>query len=313
MSECIAIMEEALAELASGQVEMPVRLVLTTRDGNGAVALMPAHLAASDLLGYKAVTVYPKTDPRIEPTHQAAVAVLDPNTGRMLGLIDGTAITEIRTAAVSAVATRHLARPDAAVLALIGAGAQAAAHVESIGHVRELREIRIWSRDPARARSLAARAGASGEGQLAISAVGEAAAALDGADIVVTATSSREPVVRRAWLADGVHINAVGACIPTAREIDPATVAAARVVVDSRDAALRESGDLLLAIADGAIGADHIGPELGDVIVRRAAGRTSSAQITLFESLGLGVEDVAAAGHALRRASEEDVGMIVEL
>jgi len=310
---CIEVMDRALRELADGEVEMPVRLVLNMRDGTGALALMPANLARSNLLGYKAVTVFPGTDPRIEPTHQAAVAVLDPGTGRTLGLVDGTSITEIRTAAVSAVATRHLARPDSTVLAVIGAGAQAAAHAEAIGHVRPLAEIRIWSRDGSRAAALAARLAANPSVAARVDAVPNPRDALAGADVVVTATSSRQPVIRREWLDVGVHVNAVGACIPVARELDAATVAGARLIVDSRAAALREAGDLLLAIADGAVNEDHIAGELGDVLVGRVAGRTRPDELTVFESLGLGVEDVAAAAHVLELAAADGIGSVVEL
>ncbi|HEU0237036.1 MAG TPA: ornithine cyclodeaminase family protein [Candidatus Limnocylindrales bacterium] len=310
---CIEVMERALRELADGEVEMPVRLVLNTRDGTGAVALMPASLARSNLLGYKAVTVFPGTDPRIEPTHQAAVAVLDPGTGRMLGLVDGTSITEIRTAAVSAVATRHLARADSTVLAVIGAGAQAAAHAEAIGQVRPLAEIRIWSRHGSRAADLAARLAANRSVSARVDAVSDVRDALAGADVVVTATSSHTPVVRREWLSPGTHVNAVGACIPVARELDSATVADARFIVDSRAAALREAGDLLLAIADGAVDEHHIAGELGDVLVGRVAGRARVDELTVFESLGLGVEDVAAAAHVFELAATDGIGSVVDL
>jgi ornithine cyclodeaminase len=274
---------------------------------------MPANLARSNLLGYKAVTVFPRTDPREEPTHQAAIAVLEPSTGRMVGLVDGTSITEIRTAAVSAVATRYMAAPDASVLAVLGAGAQAEAHLGAIGYVRPIREIRVWSRNPARAAALAERASGDGAVAAPVAAVASARDALDGADIVVTATSSHEPVLRRDWLRPGAHVNAVGSCIPIARELDAETVAAARVIVDSRDAALKEAGDLLLAMADGRVGPDHIAGELGDVIVGRRAGRTAPEEITVFESLGLGVEDVAAAALVLERAEARGLGAVVEL
>ena len=313
MADCIGIMERALREQAEGQVEMPVRLVLNTRDGAGALALMPANLAGSGLLGYKAVTVYPRNDPSVDPTHQAAVAILDPASGRLVGLVDGTSITEIRTAAVSAVATRYMARRDASTLAILGAGAQAAAHLEAIGHVRPIREIRVWSRSPGRAAALAHRASSDDAVRATVRAVASAEEALDGADVVVTATSSHEPVLRRVWVADGTHINAVGSCVPNARELDGDTVSGARVIVDSRDAALQEAGDLLLAISDGLIGPEHIVGELGDVLVGRVAGRAGIDEITVFESLGLGVEDVAAAAHVLAAAEVRGIGMIVEL
>ena len=313
MADCIEAMERALREHAEGDVVMPVRLVLDTRDEAGALVLMPANLARSNLLGYKAVTVFPGTDPRREPTHQAAIAVLDPATGRMVGLVDGTSITEIRTAAVSAVATRYMAAPDASVLAVLGAGAQAEAHLASIGHVRPIREIRVWSRNPARAAALAERATRDEDVGPPVVAVASARDALDGADVVVTATSAREPVLRREWVGPGVHVNAVGSCIPIARELDGPTIAGARVVVDSRDAALKEAGDLLLAMSEGLIGPEHIAAELGDVLVGRRVGRAAPEEITVFESLGLGVEDVAAAALVLERAAARGLGAIVEL
>jgi ornithine cyclodeaminase len=306
-------MERTLAELARGRVVMPVRLVTATHSGGGVVALMPAHLPDEGLFGYKAVTVFPGNDPAIEPTHQAAVAVLDQDTGRMLALVDGTAITEIRTAAVSAVATRHLARPDARVATVVGAGAQGRAHIAALAEVRDLDEIRVWSRDPARAQVAAREAGAIRGGRCRVIAVDTADAALEGADIVVTATSSRTPVLRSEWLAVGVHVNAVGSCIPAARELDGPTVARARLIVDQRDAALTEAGDILLAIEDGLIDRDHIQGDLGQVVTGTVPGRTSDDQLTVFESLGLGAEDVAAAGFVLRRAEAAGAGTLVEL
>ncbi len=310
MADCIPVMEAALAELARGDAEVPVRLVLDAGPGVGAVALMPAELRDSGALGYKVVTVFPGARDRGEPAHQAVVAVLDPDTGRILAFLDGTSITAIRTAAVSAVATKHLARPDARILTVLGSGVQAERHLTSIPLVRDISEIRVWARRPAEAERVAAA-----HGSLAplVRAVADPREALAGADIVVTATTAVEPILARAWVSPGCHINAVGSCVPTAREIDARTVADARVFVDERRAALTESGDLLLAIADGAINADHIVGELGDVIVGRLPGRTSDEEITLFESLGLGVEDVAAAQFAHRQAVARQLGVTIHL
>lgn len=310
MADCIPLMESALAELARGDAEVPVRLVLHAGPGTGDVALMPAELRTSGALGYKVVTVFPGARDRGEPAHQAVVALLDPDTGRFLSLLDGTTITTLRTAAVSAVATRHLARRDAKVMAVLGSGVQAEAHLASIPLVRDLDEIRVWARRPEEADRIAQAHAAFAPN---VRAVSNAKGALAGADIVVTATTAVVPILERDWISPGCHINAVGSCVPTSRELDARTLADARVFVDDLRAALVESGDLLLAIAEGVITADHIAGELGDVILERIPGRTSPHEITVFESLGLGVEDVAAAQFAHRRAIERDLGAAIRL
>jgi ornithine cyclodeaminase len=304
MQDCIAAMEAALAAVTHGESEMPVRMSMRTHDGIGALALMPAHLASSGALGFKAVTVFPGND--AEPTHQGIIALLEPRTGTLFALVDGTAVTTIRTAAVSAVATRHMARRDATTLAILGAGTQGVAHLAAIPLTRAISNIRIWSRSRERAEAAATSA-------LGATAVDSARDAVEGADIVVTATSSMVPILRRAWVAPGTHIVAVGSCIPTARELDADLVAAARVVVDSGEAARVEAGDILMAIADGTIAFDHIVGELGEVIVGRLAGRTSEREITVFESLGLGAEDVAAASLVVDRARQAGRGHTIEL
>ncbi len=310
MADCIPVMEAALAELARGEAEVPVRLVLDAGPGVGAVALMPAELRTSRALGYKVVTVFPGARDRGEPAHQAVVALLDPDTGRILAFLDGTSITAIRTAAVSAVATRHLAREDARILVVMGSGVQAERHLDSIPLVRDLSEIRVWARRPSEAERIAATHASQAP---VVRAITDPRKALAGADIVVTATTSVEPILERGWVPAGCHINAVGSCIPTAREIDARTIADARIFVDDRQAALKESGDLLLAIADGAITAEDIAGEIGEVIVGRLPGRTSDKEITLFESLGLGVEDVAAAQFAYRQAVARQLGVPLRL
>jgi ornithine cyclodeaminase len=195
---------------------------------------------------------------------------------------------------------------------VLGAGAQGRAHVEALAQVRDLGLIRIWSRDPERAASAAREVGPAA-GTVAVEAVGSAREALDGADVVVTATSSRAPVLQSEWLAPGTHVNAVGSCIPVARELDGATVARCRLIVDQRAAALTEAGDILLAIGDGLIDRSHIRGELGEVVIGAIPGRTSVTELTVFESLGLGAEDVAAAGLVLGKAEATGIGTLVEL
>ncbi|HYM81260.1 MAG TPA: ornithine cyclodeaminase family protein, partial [Candidatus Limnocylindria bacterium] len=230
--------------------------------------------------------------------------------GRLVAVVDASAITAIRTAAVSAVATRALARPDAGDLAILGSGVQAASHLEAMRAVRPLGRVRVWSRTPENARAFAERE-ARRHG-LAVEPMPSARDALEGADLVCTTTAAREPIVLGEWLVPGAHVNAVGACFAGARELDSAAVARARLFVDRRESALNEAGDFLIARQEGAIGDDHIAGELGEVLLGRVAGRTSPDQITLFESLGLAVEDLAVAEHIHRKALAEDAGMALE-
>jgi ornithine cyclodeaminase len=221
-------------------------------------------------------------------------------TGELLAIMNASAITAIRTAAVSAVATRLLAREDASVLAILGAGVQARSHLQAIPLVRNINEVRIYSRTPAKAEGLG-------------KVMESAEEAVRGADIIVTATSSPEPLIRRKWLSDGVHINAVGSSIAAARELDGATVAAASLFVDRRESTVNESGDYLFALREGAIsGPEHIKAELGEIILGKAEGRTSREEITLFKSLGLAVEDLACAAFLFDKAERLRAGQRVD-
>jgi ornithine cyclodeaminase len=264
---------------------------------------MPAYRGGDEpLYALKAVVVAPENPKRGLDAHQGVVAVFDGVTGRVRGLVNASAITAVRTAAVSAVATRALARADARTLAILGAGVQARSHLEAIRTVLAVERVVAWSRTPGRAAEL--------------DGVEEAASAEDAlrdADIVVTATTAREPIVRREWLKIGAHVNAVGSSIPTTRELDTATMTAAALFVDRRESTLNESGDYLFAAREGAIGPEHIRAELGEVLIGTADGRRSDDELTVFKSLGLAVEDLAAAEVVLRRAEAEDAGAVVEL
>jgi ornithine cyclodeaminase/alanine dehydrogenase-like protein (mu-crystallin family) len=327
---CAGVMREALAARARGLAYQPLRTIIRPPAAAGLMALMPCYLPGGAAAGaadgaaapaampgpgdpgygLKAICVTPGNPARGLDAHQGVVLLSDTETGRPLALLNASAVTEIRTAAVSAVATGLLARPDAAVLAIVGTGVQARAHAQAIAATRPLAQIRVAGRDPQRARRFAAAAS-----ELAgVPAVGceSVAQALDGAGIVVTATTSAAPVLRHGWLGPGTHINAVGACVPAAREIDAGTMAAAGLFADSRESATNESGDVLLAIADGAIQASDIRAELGEVITGTAAGRRDEREITVFESLGLAVEDLAAAAYAYRQAGEHGLGARVE-
>ena len=278
MADLIPAVEQALAGLSAGTAVQPVRVVVPVAEHKGFFGVMPAYAGA---LGAKLVTFYP--DNQGIPTHHALICLFRPETGEPVVMMDGRLITEMRTAAASAVATKLLSRADSRVLAILGSGVQAHSHLEALRLVRNFRQIRVWS--PKSARYFAERHG--------ISAAVSAEEAVRGADVVVVATSSMKPVLRGAWLDEGAHVNAVGACRPDWRELDDAAVKKCTLYVDSRDAALRESGDV---IAAGSVFA-----EIGEVVRGTRPGRESAKQITLFKSLGVAVEDVAAADLVYRR------------
>lgn len=294
MEECIEVMADALAALARGEVHNPLRQAIRAPGAAGLLGLMPAWRGGeTPYYGLKEVCVFPENPKRGLDTHLGAVILHSGETGEPLAMMNAAAITAIRTAAVSAVATRLLARKDAAVLAILGAGVQARSHELAIPLVRSIREIRKFSRS---------------DGNVA-----SAEEAVRGADIIVTATSSRDPILRREWLSPGTHINAVGSSIATARELDSATVAAASLFVDRRESTVNESGDYLFALRDGAIsGPDHIRAELGELLTGTAPGRISPDELTLFKSLGLAIEDLASATYLYEKARRVGRGTWVE-
>ncbi|HEX6087855.1 MAG TPA: ornithine cyclodeaminase family protein [Thermoanaerobaculia bacterium] len=289
MSECIEVMEDALRALARGEVFNPLRMPLRAPGAPGLLGLMPAWRGGgTPYYALKEVCVFPENPKRGLDTHVGAVILHSGETGEPLAFMNASAITAIRTAAVSAVATRLLARRNAPVLAILGTGVQAKAHREAIPLVREIREIRMCGR------------GDSVE------------EAVRGADIIVTATSSREPVLRREWISPGAHVNAVGSSIAAARELDGATVAAASLFVDRRESTINESGDFLFAVREGLIDQSHIRAELGEILEGTAEGRKSEDEITLFKSLGLAVEDLAAAAFLYDKARRQGTGNWVD-
>jgi len=311
MAECLEVMARTLAALARGEALLPLRQVLMLPGGQGAFGAMPAHLSSPPAVGIKVITVFPGNHGTAYDSHQGAVLLFETERGRLLAVMDASSITAIRTAAVSGVATRALARADAHTLALLGSGVQAATHLEAVALVRPLRRVRVWSRNPAHvARFVEA---ARGRHAFAIEAAPTAREAVSDADVVCTVTASREPVLQGAWLRAGAHVNAVGASLRTARELDSAAVARSRVFVDRRESAANEAGDLLIPRAEGAIGDDHVQGELGDVLLGRVDGRRSAEEITVFKSLGLAVEDVASAHHIHARAQAAGMGTWVEL
>ncbi len=306
MSDLIATMESAVARFSAGDVEQPVRTVLQVGPSRALFAVMPVALAQPPAMGAKLVTVFNGNVARGLPSHLATIVLLDPDTGSLVAVLDGRYITEARTAAVSAVSARHLARVGASRLALIGSGVQARSHLEALQEVRRLADVRVWSPE-ARSRERFVREMA-GVAHAPLRACETAAHALAGADLIVVATSSPTPVVRAEWIAPGAHVMCIGACRPDQREIDPALTTRARLYVDSRAAALVESGDVVMNIAEHRFGPDHLVGEIGEVVLGRVPARTSDTDITLFKSLGMAVEDVAAGDLVLRRAIEQGVG-----
>lgn len=305
MESCVEAMEEVLTSLARGELFQPLRFVARPPGAAGFIGLMPAHRAGeSAAYALKEIIVTPDNPTRGLDAHQGAVLLHDGDTGQLVAVLNASPVTEIRTAAVSAVATRALARGAAERVAILGAGVQARAHVHAMRAVLDDPEIRIWARNLDAAEQLAAE----------VEAIASPSpdAALFGAEVVCTTTSSREPIVEHRWLAAGVHVNAVGSSIPTARELDTETVASSSLFVDRRESTLNESGDYLLAQAEGAIGPDHIKAELGDVLVGTHPGRADEGELTVFKSLGIAVEDLAAAELVVRRAREQGAGTEVD-
>ncbi len=287
MDECIAAMEEALTALARGEVFNPLRSMVRTPDAPGFLGLMPAWRGGGRPgWGLKEICVYPDNPKRGLDTHVGAVLLHSAETGELEGIFNASAITAIRTAAVSAVATKLLAREDAKTMVIVGPGVQGRSHLRAIPRVRDLHDIVVLKRG------------------------NNVERAVRDADIVVLATNSREPVLRREWLKPGVHINAVGSSVAHTREVDAATMAAASLFVDRRESTVNESGDYLLALKEGAD--VKIKAELGEILIGTAKGRTSADEITLFKSLGLAIEDLASAQLLNEKGRRLNVGTRVE-
>ncbi len=308
MRACIDVMEQALVALAQQASVSPLRTVI--RMPKGAIAAMPAYDGASGTAGAKIVTAFPDNPMHGLPSHLGVVLLFDGTSGVPMAMLDASAITAIRTAAVSAVATKALSRDDAEVLAVIGTGVQAKAHVESIFAVRRITQTRISSRDARRGEALVADLSGRYDCEFVVAA--SVCDAVNEADIVCTVSNSRTPIVMGEWLAPGTHVNAVGSSLKDTRELDASAVARSRLYCDARQSMLAESGDFLMAMAEGAVDEAHIVGELGEVLIGAAPGRTSRDEITLFKSLGLGIEDLAAANYAYSRAMELGTGIRVQ-
>ncbi len=311
MHECIEVMDDAFGALARGEFEQPLRTIVRPANVKGVLAMMPSYRGGgSPVFGLKAICVFPGNAAIAKDAHQGGVILFDGTTGEMLMIANASAITAIRTAAVSALATRVLANPDACELALVGAGVQARFHLPAIACVRSLKRVRVAARNFMSAQKFAADF--APQFSFPIEPVQSTESAVGGADIIVTATNSREPVVNRDWISPGAHINAIGTFSPKAREIDAATMAAAILFTDRRESLFNEAGDYLLAAQEGVLNEESLAAELGEILIEKHPGRASRDEITLFKSLGLAMEDLASAAYIYEKAKEQSVGSWVD-
>lgn len=311
MKECMEVMKEALGALARGKVILPLRPVMWLPEKVGALGMMPAYAGELQVMGLKVVSVFPGNHGTPYDSHMGAVMIFETKHGQPLAIMDATEITAIRTAAVSGVATRRLAREDAGDLAILGTGTQAKSHLEAMLLCRKIRRVRVWSRNQQNAVGFAGRE--SQRHEIKVEPVATVKAAVEGTDLICTTTSSPDPILLGVYLSSGVHINAVGSSVPFAREVDTAAVVRSRLFVDRRESTLNEAGDFLIPKKEGAIGDDHIQGEIGEIVIGKIPGRRTPEEITLFKSLGLAIEDIASAEHIYRKALGKGMGTLVEL
>jgi ornithine cyclodeaminase len=311
MDECIKLMRGAFESMATGDVVLPLRQVMKVPDRRGVLATMPGYVGSPETIAAKIISFYPGNLGTMYDAHQGAVLLFDPENGRLVALLDATEITAIRTAAASAVATDLLAKNAAGDLAILGSGVQARTHLEAMRRVRRIRRVRVWSRTLDHTKAFARR-----EAQRLMTQVDvmdSARDAVEGADIVCTTTTARDPVALGDWISEGAHINAVGSCSPNARELDTSAVKKSRLFVDWRESTLKEAGDVLIPKREGAIDDSHIVGEVGQVLVGSSVGRTSDHEITLFKSLGIATQDAVVANWVYQKAREFRVGTKLDL
>ena len=305
---CIAAMDMAMRAASAGEAAMPLRQSMPIPHTAGKMVLMPGWLGgAAPVFDVKIVSKFPRAAGSAHGTHVGAVMLFDARDGLPIALLEGGSLTAIRTAAATALATRVLARPDARTLAVLGAGEQARNHVRAMRAVRPIDRVLVWARDPMKAQAFAAGLDARAE------AVATAQSAVEQVDIICTTTSATDPVLLGAWLQPGAHVNLVGSAIPTAAEADVEAVARCRYFVDYRRAALAEAGELKRAIEAGRVTADHIAGEIGEVLLGRVEGRRNDREITLYKSLGIAAQDLAAAQAGVAAALAQGVGAQIDL
>lgn len=311
IDKLIAALEQAHIQYSTGRAVMPVRLVVPLPQIQGRITSMPGFLSDDKALAMKVVTYFQDNPKKDLPAILGTILLFSSETGKLIAVMDGSYITGIRTACVSAVATKALANPETPVLGILGAGVQARTHIQALSRVRKIQRIKIYS--PSGTSAAAIKKDLEPSTGLTIEVAPTAAEALRDADLVVTASTAKTPIVTPELLKPGAHINAVGSHRPDLRELDGATMARATVVVDSREAIMAECGDILLAIEEKAIGKDHIHAEIGEVLAGKKPGRSSAAEITLYKSVGIAIQDVATANLVYRKALERRVGTNVDV
>jgi alanine dehydrogenase len=311
VEELISVLERAHIQYSTGNAVMPVRLVVPLPQIDGRITSMPAYLDADKALGMKVVTYFPNNPKQKLPAIFGTVMLFSTETGRMIAAMDGNYITAIRTACASAMATKALANPDTPLLGVLGAGVQARSHIRALTRIRPISRVKVYDISEASAREL--QATLAKEIAAPIEVVASAREAVAGADLLVTVTTAKEPIVQADWLKPGIHINAVGSHRPDLREIDGATLAGAKIVVDSREAIMAECGDILLAIKERAISADSVHAEIGEVLAGRKPGRSRPDENTIYKAVGIAIQDVATAHLVYRKALEGKVGTVIEL
>jgi len=311
MADCVGVMEETFKSLSRGETLQPLRQTMWLPDRKGVLALMPSYVPNPPAVGVKAITVFPGNVNSRYESHQGVVLLFESENGRLLAIVDAGSITKIRTAAVSAAATKMLARTDSSKLAILGSGAQAAAHLEAMATVRPIERVRVWSRNPDHAKNFAKHE--SERRGLPVDAAGTVREAVAGCGIICTTTAATSPILEGKLLEPGMHINAVGASVPPFRELDSEAVVRSRLFVDRRESTVNESEDFCAPKREGLIDDGHIKGELGDILLGRVKGRNTQAEITLFKSVGLAVEDLAAARHIFRKSESTQIGSWVGL
>jgi len=304
MQECIDVMESTFLALANGECLQPLRSIMWLPDKTGLLGMMPGYAAGPGVMGIKLITVFHANKDSGYPSHQGIVALFDAKHGQPLMMFDATEITAIRTAAVSALATRLLSRENSERLAIIGAGEQAQRHVESILFVRKIKEITIWNRNEEHARALSKKITARRSIDIQITKTAQQAIA--GAEIICTVTASRQPLVMGDWISSGSHINAVGSSTPFSRELDSTAVVRGALFTDRYESIFKEAGDFLIPKEEGAITDAHVKAELGEVLNGSKKGRENDQQITIFKSLGIAVEDIFSAWHIYQKINGAD-------
>lgn len=311
MRTCMDLMADALRTLGRGAALNPLRSGMHLPDQRGLIGLMPGYMSSPATLGLKVVAVFPGNHGTAYDSHQGLVVLFETEHGSPVAILDAAEITAIRTAAASGAATELLAREDAGDVAILGSGVQARTHLEAMLQARAIHRVRVYSPNVERCRGFATREAQRHD--VRVEVADSARAAVQDADIICTTTSASEPVLEGAWIAEGAHINAVGSSIAQARELDTEAVVRSRLFVDRRESTLNEAGDFLFPKQEGAIGDDHIVGEIGEILLGECQGRGGPDEITLFKSLGLAVEDLAAAYHVFERARAEGVGTPVEI